>query len=357
MCDRIAVQHRLFTRQSISPSLSLVIMSQAYDIDDSIKYFFESSTSVSRQQCDAFVMSRFKTPAQPVQVQGVWSYTVTAGANNPRIIQFREEHSSLDPSKMALVEQAASGFVADILYLGTIGEQRPLHIYEMNKLPGEVYIIAADHSIPQPDDAKSRQRNTIKDLARFFAQSWNCKLPPPSDPVTLAAEYGFKLGRLAETLPARFSQTLLSLESQLPLVFSKLPHSVTHGDLCELNILVDPRTGHITGIVDWAEVRVLPFGFALWAVENILGFMNAEGWHYYDNQDELRTLFWATFLQQAKGCTEQDMELIHTARLIGLFCRYGFTTEGEKILGVVGDEAISSLAYLDAFCLHHTTLS
>ncbi|KAH8712332.1 hypothetical protein HC256_005530 [Beauveria bassiana] len=257
-------------------------MAQAYDIDDSINYFFESSTSVSRQQCETFVMSRFKTPAQPVQVQGVWSYTVTAGANNSRIIQFREEHSSLDPSKMALVEQAASGFVADILYLGTIGEQRPLHIYEMNKLPGEVYIIAADHSIPQPDDAKSRQRNTIKDLA---------------------------------------------------------------------------RTGHITGIVDWAEVRVLPFGFALWAVENILGFMNAEGWHYYDNQDELRTLFWATFLQQAKGCTEQDMELIHTARLVGLFCRYGFTTEGEKILGVVGDEAISSLAYLDAFCLHHTTLS
>lgn len=175
--------------------------------------------------------------------------------------------------------------------------------------------------------------------------------------MTLAAEYGFKLGRLAESLPTRFSQPLLSLESQLLPVFSKLPHVVTHGDLCELNILVDPRTGHITGVVDWAEVRVLPFGFALWAVENILGFMNAEGWHYYDNQDELRTVFWATFLQQAKNCTKQDMELIHTVRLIGLFCRYGFTTEGEKILGVVGDEAISSLAYLDAFCLPHTTLS
>lgn len=173
--------------------------------------------------------------------------------------------------------------------------------------------------------------------------------------MTLAAEYGFKLGRLAESLPTRFSKRLLALEPNLSLVFSKLPYVVTHGDLCELNILVDPKTGHITGIVDWAEVRVLPFGFALWAVENILGFMNAEGWHYYDNQDELRALFWAMFLQQAKNCTDQDIMLIHIARLIGLFCRYGFTTEGETILGVVDAKAPSSIAYLDAFCLPDTT--
>lgn len=191
-------------------------------------------------------------------------------------------------------------------------------------------------------------------ILRFFAQSWNYQLPS-TDSVTLEAEYGSKLGRLIESLPVRFSQTLLSLVPHLSPVFSKLPYVVTHGDLCELNILVDPKTGHVTGVVDWAEVRVLPFGFALWAVENILGFMNAQGWHYYDNEDELRTLFWTTFLQQAKNCTDQDILLIHTVRLMGLFCRYGFRTDGETILGVVDEKAGSGMAYLDAFCLPRTT--
>lgn len=188
----------------------------------------------------------------------------------------------------------------------------------------------------------------------FFAQSWNCAQPQASDPANLASEYGFKLGRLAESLSQRFAAKLLSLEPHLPAVFSKLPHVVTHGDLCELNILIDSITGNITGIVDWAEVRVLPFGFALWALENILGYMDAEGWHYYDNEDELRALFWSNFLQQANNCTDQHIKLIEVVRLIGLFCRYGFAMEGEKILGVVDGTATSKMAYLDAFCLPDT---
>ncbi len=148
-------------------------MAQIYDIDDSIQSFFDSSTSVSRQQCDAYVLSRFQTPARPVPVQGVWSYTVTAGGDgdDARIVQFREEASPLDRATRDLVKQAAAGFVADVLYHGTIGEQRPLHIYEMNKLPGQVYMLAADHTIPQPEDAKARQRNTIQDLATYDGSS------------------------------------------------------------------------------------------------------------------------------------------------------------------------------------------
>lgn len=142
-------------------------MAEAYNIDDSIPSFFETSTSVSRKQCDDFVVSRFNTPAQPVPIQGAWSYTVTAGDNDSRVIQFKDEASPLDPAKMDLVKQAASGFVAEIVYHGILGEERPLHGYEMNTLPGKAYIIATDHSIPQPDDAKQRQRNTVQDLSRY----------------------------------------------------------------------------------------------------------------------------------------------------------------------------------------------
>lgn len=196
------------------------------------------------------------------------------------------------------------------------------------------------------------RQNLINKFPRFFAQSWNFHQQPTQDRTTLVTEYKVKLAQLVESLPSRFSQTLLALEPHISTLFSNLPYVVTHGDLCELNVLIQPTTGNITGIVDWAEVRVLPFGFALWGVENILGFMDSGGWQYYDNHDELRALFWDSFSKQAINYTEKHMKLVHIARLIGLFCRYGFITEGETILGVIGESETSRLAYLDAFCLN-----
>lgn len=172
----------------------------------------------------------------------------------------------------------------------------------------------------------------------------------------MAAEYGSKLSLLAASLPARFSQPLQSLQPHLLSVFTQLPHVLTHADLNELNMLVDPATGRITGIVDWAEASVLPFGFALWGIENILGCTNAQGWRYYDNHEALRALFWKTFLQKAPDCTEQDIELIRIVRLMGLFCRYGFVRQGQALISVIGETA-TSMAYLDAFCLRDTTPS
>ena len=58
-----------------------------------------------------------------------------------------------------------------------------------------------------------------------------------------------------------------------------------------MNLLVNPNTGNITGIVDWVESRILPFDFALYGLENLLGRMDSEGWHYYDRCRELESLF------------------------------------------------------------------
>ena len=44
-----------------------------------------------------------------------------------------------------------------------------------------------------------------------------------------------------------------------------------------MNILVSPITGRITGIIDWAEAKVLPFGLALYGLENLLGYMGPGG--------------------------------------------------------------------------------
>ncbi|KAF5682603.1 kinase-like domain-containing protein [Fusarium circinatum] len=153
----------------------------------------------------------------------------------------------------------------------------------------------------------------------------------------LLAEFRSKFDLLAQSLPSRFLPNLNRVYEKLPSVFSgALPFVLSHGDLCEMNLLISPETGHISGIVDWAEARILPFGFSLWGFENILGFMDSKGWHYYDNRDELEDLFWRTFWTEAPDASKADLELIQTARMAGLFCRYGLVVEGKDLKDLLG---------------------
>jgi hypothetical protein len=183
---------------------------------------------------------------------------------------------------------------------------------------------------------------------RFFAQSWNASQQlHQGDVAALLTEFQDKFDLLTRSLPPRFASNLGRVRQKLSELFSGvLPFVLNHGDLCEMNLLVNPVTGRITGIVDWAEGRILPFGFSLWALENILGYMDSEGWHYYDNRPELEHLFWQSF-KEASNISDSDLQLIQATRMAGLFYRYGFIVEGKDVVGVVDD---SSLTYLDAFC-------
>ncbi|KAF5963452.1 Mus38-like protein [Fusarium bulbicola] len=308
-------------------------MTAVYSLDAAIGSFFEINKEATRQQCDDFALRHAGGPLDPVPIQGTFSYTVTAGENKSKIFQFRTQDSSFDTSMINLAKTVHPQFVASCLYRGTIGPTRPLHIYEMDCLPGTAYIMARNISIAQPPDSMMRQRNTVKDLAKYFAQSWNCQQQlRPDDMAAVFAEFRSKFDLLAQSLPSRFLPNLNRVYEKLPSVFSgALPFVLSHGDLCEMNLLISPETGHITGIVDWAEARVLPFGFSLWGFENILGFMDSKGWHYYDNRDELEDLFWRTFWTEVPDASKADLELFQTARMADHSDSY-------------------SLAYLDAFC-------
>jgi hypothetical protein len=99
-----------------------------------------------------------------------------------------------------------------------------------------------------------------------------------------------------------------------------------------MNLLVNPQTGNITGIVDWAESRILPFGLALYGIENLLGRMDPEGWHYYDSYRELESLFWQTFREEAHNFSGADLYLIRSARMAGLFYHYGFNFDTKGVV-------------------------
>lgn len=116
-----------------------------------------------------------------------------------------------------------------------------------------------------------------------------------------------------------------------------------------MNIFVDLKTGHITGIIDWADARILPFGISLWGLDNMLVYMDSKGWHYCTNHHELESLFWITFEKAVGGVSEAGMRAILVARMAGFFLRYGFAWEdGVRELPVAKSD--SALEYLDALC-------
>jgi hypothetical protein len=141
-------------------------------------------------------------------------------------------------------------------------------------------------------------------------------------------EYKQKLELLSQVLPPRFKDSIDSVLADLHLLFAAAyPLALSHEDLCEMNIFVDSDTGHLTGIIDWTDAQVLPFGIPLCALENVLGFMDSKGWHYYSNHLELESLFWQTFHETVGRVSEEDMRAIRVARIAGSFLQYGFVWE------------------------------
>lgn len=122
-----------------------------------------------------------------------------------------------------------------------------------------------------------------------------------------------------------------------------------------MNILVSPTTGRITGIIDWAEAEVLPFGLALYGLQNLLGYMGPGGWNYYDIRDQLEQFFWNQFwdcVADGRGPLEdRKWKAVTTARHLGVLLRYGFEWENGMVERAVTEDDAGLLTYLDAFLL------
>lgn len=180
---------------------------------------------------------------------------------------------------------------------------------------------------------------------RFFAQSWKSSSRPDRDTIsTISQDCQASFNHLASNLPSRFQKTIIQVQESLPALFSgEYPLVITHGDLSEMNILANPSTGEITGIVDWAEAGILPFGFALYALDNILGYSTLTGYVFNSTAKPLRDEFWRMFSELVGGVSPSNMQLIQLARLAGLFLRYGIPYRpGRK--GVVGVGGLNSIS-------------
>ena len=134
------------------------------DLDDEIGQFF-SQASATRAECDDLARTTFGGLVEPVSVQGATSYTVVAGLNREKIVQFRNMDAQLDIRMLELARQVHGDVVPVGAALGRIGDeaQRQLAIYEMDRLPGDNYALVRTSLAEEP---KSKLA-TVHSLARF----------------------------------------------------------------------------------------------------------------------------------------------------------------------------------------------
>lgn len=189
-------------------------------------------------------------------------------------------------------------------------------------------------------------------MSRFFANSWLNRLEEPHRPDHSLKDLQAKLDILAQHLPLSFTNIVSKLREELPTIFaSTYPLCLTHTDLCQMNVMVDPEVGGITGIIDWADSKILPFGMSLWGLRNMLGIMNSTGWHYHESSSQMEGLFWDTFYKHVGEISDDEKRAIIYADRTGLLLRYGFAWDNGTQERPVNEQD-SSIRYLDAF-LHH----
>ncbi|KAL9104430.1 MAG: hypothetical protein Q9163_000636 [Psora crenata] len=254
----------------------------AHLTDVQISQFF-SANGPSQKECNYKAKLIKGGRIIPAPVQGGSSYTVIAG---DYVVQFRAACAALDLEFLRYVEQAYAGFMP---YHSDSGKLAELYIYTMDKIGGVSLYLARD-SLYQSNCYRLRQ--TLKDFARFFASAWH-NTPAAMPPLTG------------------------------PLV-------PNHIDLLENNIHVDPNTGNLTGICDWADAEISPFGISLGAVENMLGIptMDEKSGRtdhvYHTNHQELRDLFYDELYRAIGSVSSEDEKHIEEARLVGLFLANGW---------------------------------
>lgn len=90
-----------------------------------------------------------------------------------------------------------------------------------------------------------------------------------------------------------------------------------------MNIHVNPSTGAITGLVDWHDATVGPFGLSLLGLETLLGALRSGGWHFHVCNSDLRRIFWSTLDDSAGITTESQNQAINVGRFVGIFQAYG----------------------------------
>ncbi|KAI9764808.1 MAG: hypothetical protein M1840_008077 [Geoglossum simile] len=325
------------------------------DKEDAITDFFQrqSLAKSDRLECDSAAQQLFpKESVSPSPTQGYCSYTLLVGKT--KVIQFRPEKFRLNLDITDAATLVFGDIAPETRYRGKL-RTCGLLVYVMDRVPGSSY---KDIRITTPiivDERHwSRQLRLCGDFARFLTLSWHGRSKIPSS-ISLYGKVGpqidSRVQQLCDGLPPRFSQRAKHVQRHLHLLLS-LPLVLNHGDIVDSNIMLDPSTGTLTGLVDWTEAEMLPFGTCLYGLEELLGFMTPSGWVYYQRSNELREAAYRKLLEEIPELQQNTglLEAVAVARDLGVLLWHGFAWDDGAIDRVVADSTDErEIMYLETF--------
>jgi hypothetical protein len=197
-----------------------------------------------------------------------------------------------------------------------------------------------------------------KDFAAFLARSWHQRATEHLPLGVVGSSIVSRLKNLSEDLPERFQLIAKHVIRDYHMI-EALPWVLNHGDIMAPNVMVEPLTGKLSGLVDWAEAEILPFGTCLYGLEEILGEMTPSGFQYHQDAVELRTLFWAELKKQIPQLEEKSVnEAVNLARDLGVLLWHGIAFDDGAINRVVQEARdIDEIFRLDAFLIMYPHLS
>ncbi|OAQ95666.1 hypothetical protein LLEC1_06488 [Akanthomyces lecanii] len=340
-----------------------------YAVDDEILAFFEKTTA-TRSQCERRARQLTGSDKiEPVSIQGDCSYTMYAGDHLEFVVQCRLRSLALKAS-MTDLATTIHGSLAPVVSLhGELGHRQeqgdgkePLLVYLMTSMPGITqlnFVLSRTVKQSSPDLFPLRQI-FFADVASFFAQSWLAPQNASSEyRDTLRAGYLGDLQALHKGLPERFKPAVDTCLRALDSIMA-LPMVLLHKDFGSCNLLVDKDLCHLTGVIDWAEALIGPFGTNLHSVQAFAGSMHLRnGWSTFPDYHPLEQRFWATLSAEVGGLSEEMVTTIKEARLLGLLLSHGFTSrlanEGAPVPLKDDEHGRYHMMFLDGYLVNLST--
>lgn len=304
-------------------------------------------TTQDQLDCFSFVAHRYPGAAVvPAPCQGYCSMTLFV--EEETVVQFRPQCYSLDLKITKAAREVYDSFAPETKCLATLPNSGLL-VYSMDRIKGVSF---RDFRDARCGIAVSHENLVwlCRDFASFLSRAWDKTTRTQVKLGVVGKSIVSRLKSLSVDLPIRFRPTARRVLSQIPQVES-LPWVLTHGDITAGNIMIDPSSGHLLGLVDWAEAEHLPFGTSIYGLEEILGEMTASGFKYCRDASDLRTIFWNELKKQIPALHESHvLQAVLLARELGVLLWHGIAFDNGAIDRVVEEGRDSDEIYrLDAF--------
>ncbi|KAH6611034.1 kinase [Trichoderma cornu-damae] len=307
----------------------------------------------TRDACDEYARVRFPgLEAKPSLTQGYCSYTLDI--SDGYLLQFRPEAFMLDVDTCSEAKAIYGSFAPTTTYLGKVKGvllenadadigSSAMHAYLHERIRGIPLSEFRTRRTGRSADDKMFRRRLMSGLAKVFALGFGGRRP--SGEVAMPAGNAAR-GRVGESMRWRLGilsglpgQDLLRHVSEAKRQLDGVEASdwcLTHGDLLPGNMMVDAETGRLTGLIDWAEAEWLPFGMALYGVEEVLGeHVPSEGFRYYEDHGKLRQLFWNELLSFAgdRGgpSLEEGRRRVEASRTLGILLWRGIAFDDGRM--------------------------